>query len=886
MAQPENDPMCSPDKRLPAGRFGGGLVLLASIAACSGAGLPGGCGALEPLPNFARYGGPKADDPISVRLSSHGIDYLNSQWPTFLGTFTGDGGTTLHLPMSCQIVDVPVIGKIAMFDQGSCDSESCGRMDGKCDSQDKSADVAVEITDFRLVPTPSDTMEAVLDVSIDTEEILVDTLDRSHAACAFLSPVKCSVDFWTPRKNPPVNEVRARVRFSIDQKWDHLLAFEIGEINGTKVCGTGGSGTLPGCLDPDDVDISRKNNCGMYCSIADWGWVKDFLLKRISPMLQDRVRDAIRDVSCATCGPGQPACPVVGGAVSVCEADAGICLDSDTGACLPRFLGVEGRLSASTFLGSFGVPAASKLDLSIAAGGSVSVDTGLNMGTRAGLGAVSNADCVPFAPAVPLQSVPAPDFDGEAPAGSSYHVGLGISKPFIDRALHEAHQSGMLCLNITHAAFGLLNTGTFKLFLPSLDKLASRDGKDAPMMVALRPKEAPTADIGLGTVDPATQQPKDPLMTLTMNRVDIDLYALVDERWARLFTISGDVSLPASLVFDGCSKMTPVIGDLKNAIHLTVGPSEILGDDTAVLGDFLQAVMGFAAQPLAQALKPFSLPDVGQFKLKIETAKGLSKIPGSDRYNFLGIYAGLLPPGGTCTSSSAMTSARLISASRPANLHSRKPGEHFELPVALLEVGAGGEGSPAAEFSYRVDRGFWSSFGRASVKGEIAVSHPVLLLQGNHLIEVRSRIGGLGGAISEPAPVVVRSDWEAPEILLAVDRVKETLEISGRDKVTASADLEYSVRWGKRSTWESLGAERALALGRIEEAGGVEISARDQSGNVAQRSYRVAASRADEDPRITAGEQTVGCSALGGSGVPVLGLALLLALRTRRRNRH
>src|SRR5207249_9508232 len=91
--------------------------------------------------------------------------------------------------------------------------------------------------------------------------------------------------------------------------------------------------------------------------------------------------------------------------------------------CVPRFLGVEGRLSPSAFLGNFGVPDTAQMDLSIAAGSSVSVDQGISLGTRGGMQAVNVADCVPTLSPPPQVQVPAPDFDADAkPEAAGYHV--------------------------------------------------------------------------------------------------------------------------------------------------------------------------------------------------------------------------------------------------------------------------------------------------------------------------------------------------------------------------------------------------------------------------------------------------------------------------------
>src|SRR5262249_27736766 len=148
-------------------------------------------------------------------------------------------------------------------------------------------------------------------------------------------------------------------------------------------------------------------------------------------------------------------------------------------------------------MGNFGVPSGAALDLSIHAGASFSVDTAnaLNIGTRGGLAAVTVAPCVPPLAPPPMIELPAPDFRAEAPpvtpTNPAYHMALGVSSPFLNLAFHQAHQAGALCISLSSSTVGVLTTGLFKTFLRSLGDLATRDGKDAPMMIVLRPARPP-----------------------------------------------------------------------------------------------------------------------------------------------------------------------------------------------------------------------------------------------------------------------------------------------------------------------------------------------------------------------------------------------------------
>ncbi|MBM4380206.1 MAG: hypothetical protein FJ086_13070, partial [Deltaproteobacteria bacterium] len=373
-----------------------------------------------------------------MRVSPEGVTYLNGNWQALLENFAP--GKRLNLPVPCTVTNVPVGGDVAIADQGSagCTSESCGQLDGLCDGRDAPLNVPVLINSFSLQPTAPDKLAGKLGISIDTGKIYVSTVDRTHGACAFIGAVKCSLDYNTSRENPVSQELGATLTFEIDTLWDEVLSFKL-SVDGTEVCGaTSSTPAPPRCLDPDDLDFSNEsgglfdNDCGFYCSVADWGFVKTFILEQISPMIQDELKAALAEQSCEPCGTGYPSCPSVAstGATSHCEITSGSkgkCVDDQGGECVPRFPGLEGRIAVGDVVGQFGVPPSSNLDVSAAAGSTVEVDTGISLGTRAGVKAVEQASCVPTLPPPQAATVSAPNFT--LPAGETglgYHVGVSM----------------------------------------------------------------------------------------------------------------------------------------------------------------------------------------------------------------------------------------------------------------------------------------------------------------------------------------------------------------------------------------------------------------------------------------------------------------------------
>lgn len=841
---------------------------LAIFVGCSSTG--SGCSTLTPFPAGTHYSGPKSSHGISIRLSAAGINYLNANWRTLIDAFAP--GAVMTLPFACQKTSVSVLGDVYIADQGN---GSTGRNDGKCDGNDLPVQVPVHITGFSLQPVPGDTLKANISITLDTGKIY---LTNPHTLC----DLKCSVRFNSAGHTPNDNRLEASVKFSIDSRFDQLLGFTISKLDGTQICGASGAPSAPTCLDAQDLNLDSEGGfCSYACDGADWDPIKEFVLQQISPTLQGQVTAAIAGQTCWTCDSNAD-CPRTtdgNNTPATCDTASHTCKLGGT--CVPRFLGVEGTLNLASLLGSFGAPADASMQLSVAAGALVQVDQGLSLSTRVGIQPAAVSSCVPPQAAPTLANVDFPDFEAEAAPGSPFHVGLGLSSGFLNTAFWGAHQAGALCLNLTTENVGLINTGLFKTFLPSLGRISTRDGKDAPMMVVLRPAKPPTVTVGAGTYDATTHKPIKPLLTIALDDVSIDFYALIDDRQVRLFTLTADIALPLSLIFEDCDTVTPAIGDLRMLIsNIRTANSELLAEDPQVLADLVPAVIGLAEPALASGLSGFALPALGSFKLKVNEAKGLGQIPGSDAYNHLGIYAQLLGANDSCATGTAKTSASLRSLQLPEASQMRLQGRALPLPVALLDVSAVGmPGSP--EYDFRIDDGLWTEF-RAAEGGVLPVTSARLLMQGQHTIWVRSRMAEVSHAVSDAVAVPVLIDWEPPEVSLSVDRPHDRVVVRARDVVSGDR-LEFAYAVGDAGPG-AFGPPREIALSSVDAQGGVTVWVRDEVGNVAEAHYAapVVASRPDTP---SAGEVAdplplQGCSSV--AGLDVLGL-LALGLFLRRR---
>lgn len=851
------------------------VALLVGLG-CSGTG--SSCGGLTPYPAGTRYMGPKNDNAVNIRVSPQGINYLNTNWRTLIEAFAP--GQLLQVPVACTVQNVAVLGDVVIADQGSGTPVS-GRQNGSCTAADTPANVQVQVQGFSLVPRSPDTLEATVTVRINTGAIYFATVDESLAICSFFSGVKGNVSFDSARNSPnTTNRMRAQIKFSIDQRFDKLLAFEVTSIDGTEICGASGAPGQPDCIDPGDLDIDGDNNCGnVWLTAANWGPIKNTVLRLISGPLQDQIKKAVGGQSCAACQTAADCPPRTDGNSAAVTCTDNVCMSG--GKCAPRFLGIEGKLSLASLLGSFGAPPDAELELSLAAGATAQVNTGLNFGTRVGIKPAMVSSCVPPQAEPPMTAVNFPDFDGEATPGSGYHVGLGISSNFLNNAFWAAQQGGALCLNLSTENVGLINSGLFSTFLPSLGKLVTRDGKDAPMMVVLRPARPPTVVIGEGTYDPVTKKPIKPLLLLTMADLSIDFYAMLDDRQVRLFTLTADISLPLSLIFEGCDKVTPALGDVRMLIaNIRTGNSELLAEDPQVLADLVPAVIGLAEPALASGLSGFSLPTLGEFKLKVNEAKGVGRIAGTDAFNHLGIYATLMGVNDSCAVSAPRLSASMKRVVMPAAADMKLTGaQALPWPQAVLAVDAAGKpGTP--EYSFKIDNGLWTDFAPVQ-NNELLVTHSRLLMQGPHVIHVRVRTSEDPRGVSGPQTVPFLVDWDAPRVFLTPDAANDRLVVVARDAVSEERlEFAYQVGAGAQSAF---GAAREISLSAVEAQGGVTVFARDEYGHVGQSSWKGTQialrpdAVADVAPTADIAAPT-GCST-GGAGLFLLGLVGLLRRR-------
>ena len=613
-------------------------VMVTAVGCTSGA----GCGGFVSQPP-GTYQGPKVDSAGAVRVSQHGFDTLSANGGSALLKLLAPGGN-LDTTVSCSTQ--AFLGEtFAISDQGSlgCTDESCGRGDGKCGPLDVPEPVSIAVGGLTLDSASPDLIEANLTATVKTGDIIISSTKRSSVLCLFSGPVKCAFNFDSTRQQPVTNVMTVQLKLAIR---NGLLSIELADLAGTKACSGAANQE---CIDPGDILVSQiTGGCASACSTLNTSLVKQLLIDQLTKSLKTQLTKSLNKVTCQPCANGTDGCPTNAACVVDAATDAGTCIEAAGGRCSPRFLGLEGRADLGTSLASFGVPASAALDVSLALGGSATAEPkGASIGMRGGLKEVMVAPCVtPLAP-VALPNLPLPNFDLDGPA--QYDLAFSLSEQLVSQTLFHAQQSGALCLEIGTETVTQLDSATLETFLPSL-KVFSH-GANVPMRVVIRPVNPPTAVIGAGTLD-AQGKPLDPLIKLNWPGVEIDMYAKLEERLVRVFTISADLELPIGLSLSGCGSLKPVIGDLMNAVKkVEVKNSELLSEDLTIIAKLVPTLLTLAEPALAKGLPSVALPSLGStipFQVKLLQTRGVGQVSGTMQYNHLGIYAALVNADGGC----------------------------------------------------------------------------------------------------------------------------------------------------------------------------------------------------------------------------------------------
>lgn len=815
-----------------------GTLLLAVACADSGEGCGGGCGSgcdTTPYPENA----PSVDGGLQIRLARPGLDFIEDNIEPIIAQVL-EGGLTFCLPAG----DDPVT---------LCDRRTCSTGETGCE-------LSLELLDVQAAAVEPGGLEVTAVVGgLDPEtdfievQILSNCIVRLGTRDNAGLPISLSADFTVDEQTGDVSVALDESSVSVD-------------------------------FDALEIDIDAESFLDIFiCEGADLltgiGFIRDLLFDNVvGPLLGD-LFTATDEFLCRSCEANEN-CP------SGATCQEGICR-VDGGECVPGPLGLEGALDFGALVASISPGLEAELAYQIKVHGwADAVNEGLSLGAKGGAYG-DKAECVPAVAPPSTLTVPQSEIlrGNTGPGGRPYHLGIGISKAFVDEALWGAFNGGALCLTIGTSAVELLSSGTFGTLLPSLKELTRN--QNTPLILRLMPQRPPTADFGAGTVDPETGDLLEPLITLQWPDLNIEFLAFFDDRMVRFMTLNVDLEIPVALeVADG--GLVPVIGDLSSAFsRVEVVDSALLTEEDAFITGLLPTLVNIALPLLGDSLSdPIELPSFSGFAIDI-TQDSLTSIEGD---SMLGLFANLAlaPDAMEQAHPRIETSLELIDlVLPPVELFEPGPaemeGQRAEAlmtarPVATFQARASlwGEAldEELVEYSVRLNGGMWSLFRHDPL---IVVDDPVLLLQGEHTFEVRARLRDVPETVDlEPATLVLPIDFEGP--VVSVRHIGDVIRLEGFDLVSDAHTLSWQVRLGE-GQWHPWDPTQDLDLSALEtDRESVELTVRvtDEAGHttLVEQSFPIHGRVTGDDPS----DSSCDCSQPGGRTRGMPGGALWLAL--------
>ncbi len=714
---------------------------------------------------------------------------------------------------------------------------------------------------FDLEPRPGDSPRIAVEPSSgDTSELTLRARVRTARAmpvhqAGLFGDIECYVSYDSRWSGSP------HVTITAD------LSFEQDPATGTTRVEVGGASVFG--ISSSDVSIGG----GFLCGLGD----PADAAAQMQAQFTSEIPDAISDFVCKKCESNADC------SFGTCSA-GGVCmLDDEYGTRCLHDIGLQGRLPANELLGSL-MPAGEDrdLDLYIALGGyGHSPNDGLSLGVLGGALPASTSvgnPCVPAVPAPPRATIaPSSVLEGNVHprTGEPFDIGLGIHTTYLDRAAWAAHQAGYLCIDVGAARVPLLNTDALSILAPSMIDLVH--SASAPMFLSLRPQSPPTIAPGAGTYTDSGDL-DEPLLTVSMTDVDIDLYAFIDQRYVRLLTLRADLVAGLGLMINDQGNVEVVLGDLADALtNLRVTNAALLDESPEALVDKFPAVLSVALPMLADGLGDrggLALPGFAGLTLDIAEG-GFTSIEGDA---FLAIFGDLVPAPEPAAAVS--TTARLVDLAVPATDAFRAARlDRAARPTATLELGGDGEGD--LEWQVRVDHGLWSPFFRDRVR---AVSREGFWLQGHHVVEVRAREVGKPRTL-DPTPEII--DLVIDTVAPAVDlrQTNAGFSVAARDGVSPAELLTVRYRLDG-GLWLPAGAPPVELTVSPSEAAVIEVAVLDEAGNATTETAQVIGFHG----RTTGGggcDCAVGDGAqsAGGIALSVLIVFGLVGAHRRRRRR-
>jgi hypothetical protein len=663
-----------------------GLLLVAG--GCAG----NSCSCAQPLPN----GFPaeqRHSNAVQVRITDTGFAFLESNVSDVVGALV-PGGLNFTVP------------------------EMCGGTISICCMQ-PAAECAINID---LVPQSGDPPRLEVDPQTPPGNRLHVTLRARIVTPGRLKASGSGSDCWVTINTE--GEAPDSVTVIVDADFTQDQSIAAGQPGTTRL---DISSVTINDLNNGDITIDPVDDCWSdpLCCAGDWDFVKGFIIDQARSQIEDQVRSAVTDQLCKQCAAAGECAPF-----ATCNGN-GVC-ELPGGACLQE-LGTSGRIQARDLLAAFSPGQEGAADIYDVAGGYArSNNAGLSLGVLSG---AIPPDGVGH-PCVPGDTPPTDPgmqestlFQGNTGPQGAFHVGIGLHEYMLNQNAWAMYEGGVLCINAGTRSIDLLNSGALGIIFGSLGDLTH--GENVPVILGLRPQKRPVLTLGAGTFN-TDGSILEPLITVNLPELQIDFFALIDQRYVRLLTLQADVVLPIGLDIDDTGQIVPVIGDVEDAFtNLVVTNSELLDESPQQLADTFPTLLGLALPFLGSALGGFDLPTLGGIEIQIAPG-GITSVEGNTMLALFGNLAVASPKPGRAVTRAAITSVRQPPIDAYATL------DPAQRPTVELELG--GEGRDGTdrdlEWQVRIDGGFWHPYTRSR---RLILDDAVFWMPGTHRIEVRSR---------------------------------------------------------------------------------------------------------------------------------------------------
>lgn len=569
-------------------------------------------------------------------------------------------------------------------------------------------------------------------------------------------------------------------------------------------------------------------------------------------------------------------------------------------------LGMDAQVDATGLLSSIDPSASASLGLGAWLGNVyANPNEGIGFGARLGASPTPSNLCVPARPYplsnsnscrngknCPRLSV----LEGGTIDGQPYHLGIGIAMGGLNQVLWSAYSSGALCLSIggdSDAIDGLdmLNTDLIGVFVGSLTSLTN--GVAKPLMIQLRPQQEPRVEFKEDRGQGAE-------LDVLIPKLALDFYTVVDQRYARVFTLTADIKLPLGVKAEN-NQLEIAIGELADLLDpdtISVTNVDMISQrEVESLVANLPTVIEAAAGGLLgdDLIPPIELPDMMGIRLDLMGA-GLKVLEEGGTPAALGIFAALAfedGSGGWIESNLEPEIASLnIDMKDPrdlrADLAARRVADqsfsyHDLMPqiTADMKVVGAGLADDEIEYAYSINDGPWSFWKTGPT---IRINNPILAAESKYTVRVTARRAGdpTTGSKSHAFFEFV-NDYTAPKgtlrasgphvIIDAEDNVYDIEELTMRTRLNSGA-------WSERTAIAPIDISQELAQ---HDRVVVDVSLEDPSGN-ARVIRRTFGEKAPAAATQNVGANADGCSSGEGKGGLLAVFAFMGLLLMRRKN--